>query len=101
MNVEMCEEPHTDEDAPVGSSLRWSSQKDPRDAAQSITSQAEEGARKKSIPADGAHKSWRSVPPQVLEPATSDPPYVPVSNSETTETEEDVICFGLWRRGGY
>ena len=48
LDVAMCEEPHTNEDAPAGSSLRVSSQKDARDTTQSITLQVEEGACKKS-----------------------------------------------------
>ena len=38
VDVAMCEEPHTDEEAPMGSSLKRSSQKDARDAIQSIAS---------------------------------------------------------------
>ena len=54
VDVTMCEELDTTEDAPAGSSLRLSSQKDARDVTQSITSQAEEGACKKSSRTDGA-----------------------------------------------
>ena len=43
VDVKMCEEPCTDEDAPMSSSLRWSSQKAAYDAIDSITSQVEEG----------------------------------------------------------
>ena len=99
VDVEMCEEPHIDEDAPVGSSLRRSSQKDAHDVTQSITSQAEEGARKKSIRADGAHKRPAFGFPQVLEPATSDPLYVPISDSENTKTDDDVMCLDSGEEG--
>ena len=95
----MCEEPHTNEDAPVGSSLRRSSQKDSRDVTQNITSQAEEGAHKKSIRADGAPKRLAFGSPQVLEPATSDLPYFPVSDFETTEIDDDVMCLDSREEG--
>ena len=87
----MCKEPHVDEDAPMGSSLWRSSQKNAGDATQSITFQVEEGAQMKSNRADGAHKRLTFGSPQVLEQAKSETPYVPVSNSETTETDDDVM----------
>ena len=74
-------------------SLRWSSQKNARDATQSITLQAEEGVHRKSRGADGAHKRLVFGPHQVLEPTKSDPVYVPVSDSETTETDGDVMLL--------
>ena len=95
----MCDEPRTNEDDPASSSLRLSSQKDARDATQSITMQMEEGACKKSSRADGARKRPAFGSPQVLEPATLDPLYVPVSDSETTETDDDVMCLDSREEG--
>ena len=47
----------------------------------------------KSVGHIGPKRGWPLVPPQALEPATSDPLYVPVSDSETTEIDDDVMCL--------
>ena len=49
----MWEEPRIDKDAPVGSSLRWSSRKAACDVMDNITSHVEEGARRKLSRASG------------------------------------------------
>ena len=99
MDVEMCEEPRTDEDAPVGSSLRWSSGKAARDATQSIKSQAKEGVQKKGSRSNGTHKSLAVRFPQAVKPATSDPLYVPVSDSKSTKIDDDVMCLDSGEEG--
>lgn len=48
VNVEMGEEPHTDEDTLVGSSLRQSSRKVAHDAAQSINCRRKKGLIRKT-----------------------------------------------------
>ena len=35
----------------------------------------------------------------MLKLATSDPPYVPVSDSESTETDDDVLCLDFGEEG--
>ena len=77
VDVEMSEGPHTNEDDPLSSSLRRSSQKDTRDMTQSITSQAEERACRKKMREDRAHKMPAFGSFQVLKPATLDHSYVP------------------------
>ena len=73
----MSEGPHTNEDDPLSSSLRRSSQKDTRDMTQSIISQAEERACRKKMREDRAHKMPAFGSFQVLKPATLDHSYVP------------------------
>ena len=97
--MEMCKEPQTNEDAPMGISMRPSSQKDARDVTQSITSHVEEGAGKKSSRVDGAHKRPAFGTPQVLEPTTPDSLYVPVSDYETTKTDDDVMWLDSGEEG--
>ena len=91
MDVKMWEGPRSNEDAPVGSSLRWSSRKAARKATNSIRSQAKEGGRRRSSRRDGAHKKPAVGSPQELEPTTSDPLYVPLSDSESSGNDECVI----------
>ena len=64
VDVEMCEDPRIDKDTPLGSSLRWSSQKAAYDAIDCITSQVEEGACRKISWADGPRRGRPLVPPK-------------------------------------
>ena len=72
----MWDKPPTEEDAPMGSSLRQSSRKVSHEATNSIRLQVDEGGRNKSSRQHGAHKVPAVNSPQLLEPSTSDPPYV-------------------------
>ena len=62
MGLEMCEEPHTEEDAPVGSSLRRSSQKAVCDAMDSIALQVKEGLARKSVGQVGPKRGRPLIP---------------------------------------
>ena len=86
--VEMWDKPPAEEDAPVGSSLRRSSQKAAHEATNSIRSLVDEVCRNKSSRQYGAHKRPAVDSPQVLEPSTSDPPYVPVPEPKSSGTDD-------------
>ena len=88
----MCEEPRTDEDAPVSSSLRGSSQDATCDATKSIKAQTKEGAHMKTNCPNGAHKGPAVGSPQVVEPTTSNPPYVPIQDSKSFGINNFVMC---------
>lgn len=64
VDVEMLEEPHTDEDAPTDSLLRRSSQKAAHDMTQSVKLQAKEGPCRKSNRLDGPTRGRPFVPPR-------------------------------------
>ena len=57
------------------------------------------GARKKSNQVDGAHKRLAVGSPQMVEPPTSHPPYVPVSDSKSTKTNGNVMCLDSRENG--
>ena len=72
----MWDKPPIEEDAPVDSSLRRSSQKAACEATSDIRSLVEEGVQNKSSQQHGAHKNAVGSP-QLLEPSTSDPNVCP------------------------
>ena len=80
----MWDKPPIEEDAPVGNSLRRSSQKASHEATNSIRSLVDEGGRNKSTQQHGAYKRPAIDCPQLLEPSTSDPPNVPVPEPESS-----------------
>ena len=59
----------------------------------------EEGACKKISREDGVQKRPSFGSHQVLVLATSDPLHVPVSDSETTEIDDDVMCLHAREEG--
>ena len=95
MDVKMCEEPCTDEDAPMANLLRRSSQKAAHNATHSIRLHAKEGSHRKSSSQDGAYKRPAVGFPQVVEPTMSNPLYVPIPNSKSFRTKDSVMCLGL------
>ena len=99
VDVEVHEETRTDEDAPVGNSLRRSSQKATRNATWSIKLEAKEGVRKKISQLDWAQKRPVVGSPQVVEPNTSDPLHVLVLDHASNETDDDAMCLDSREEG--
>ena len=89
----MWDKPPIEEDAPVGSLLRQSSQKTAHEVIDTIRSLAEEGVWNKSSRQYGAHKRRTVGFPQLLEPNTLDPPYVPVPEPKSSRTDDSVTCL--------
>ena len=83
----------------MGSSLRWSSQKSAYDGTQSMKLQAREGARSKSSKPNEAHKRLVITFPQVVEPHTSNPQYVPMSDTKSSKSDDVVICLDYGEEG--
>ena len=95
VDVEMCEESRTNEDATMGISLRWSSQKAIHGTTQSIRLQVKEWACMKTCQHDklGPTRGRPLVSPQVMEPTTLGPLYVPIPDSKSSETDDFLICL--------
>ena len=86
VDVEMC-------DGPMGTLLRRPSRKAAREATDTSRYLAEEWVRNKSSRQDGASKRPAVGSPQVVEPSTSDPLYVPVLERESSGTDDSVTCL--------
>ena len=91
--VEMWDKPPTEEDAPVGNSLRCSSQKTSHEATNSIRLQVDDGGRNKSSRRHGVCKRSAVNFPQLLEPSSSDLPYVPVAEPKSFRIDDTVTCL--------
>ena len=91
--VEMWNEPPTKEDALVGTSPRRSSRKVDREATDTIRLLVDERGRNKRSRQHGAHKKPAISSPQLVEPSTSDPLYVPIPEPESSGTDESVTCL--------
>ena len=89
----MWDKPPTEEDTPVGSSLRRSSRKATHDTTNSIRSLVDEGGQNKSSRQYGAHKRPAVDSPQLLDPSTLDPPYVAVPEPKSSRTDDSVTCL--------